>query len=150
MDAWKVKVWENDTALEYLTNVPARDLWSMDLNIWIPHSFAEASILFAALTDKVPECCEALLMVDQTEEWLKRAVRSVKSTYTDKHRLFALARLRNKINDLLFLYDDYQYLMGDSAYYWEDAVEVLAQEIEDSGILDPGSIRFPSSTRNVC
>ena len=101
MNEWKFKVWMNDTALNYLNSFPHTDMWSLPLEEWIYHSVAESSLLFAAISDTVPEICGPLMQTEETEKTFATAVRSLKEQYVSKFPEFAKYRLASKMNDLL-------------------------------------------------
>ena len=84
MNEWKFKVWMNDTALNYLNSFPHTDIWSLPLEEWIYHSVAESSLLFAAISDTVPEICGPLMQTEETENTFTIAVKSLKDQYVNK------------------------------------------------------------------
>ena len=142
MNEWKFKVWMNDTALNYLNSFPHTDMWSLPLEEWIYHSVAESSLLFAAISDTVPEICGPLMQTEETENTFTIAVKSLKDQYVNKFPEFAKYRLASKMNDLLLIEDKLPEIIQNEPNIWKEAIEELADEISDSRILPNGVLIF--------
>ena len=142
MNEWKYKVWMNDTALRYFNSFPHADIWSFPLEEWVYHSVAECSLLFAAISDTVPEICDPLMQTKETEKVFAIAVRSLKEQYVNKFPEFAKYRLTSKINDLLLIESKLPEIIQNEPDIWKEAIEELADEISDSGIVPNGSLAF--------
>lgn len=139
---WKYKVWINDTALSYLNGFPNSDIWSLPLEEWIYHSLAECSLLFAAISNSVPEICTPLLQSKETEDLYLTAISSIKEQYVNRFPEFAKFRLASKINDLLLLKDRIEEIIQNDADIYKEAIEELAEEICDCKILPRESLAF--------
>ena len=149
MNEWKFKVWMNDTALNYLNSFPHTDMWSLPLEEWIYHSVAESSLLFAAISDTVPEICGPLMQTEETEKTFATAVRSLKEQYVSKFPEFAKYRLTSKVNDLLLIENKLPEIVQNEPDIWKEAIEQLADEISDSGIIPNGSLIFNKTSSIV-
>jgi len=147
---WKVKIWENDTALNYLYELPHADIWSIPLEDWVYHSVAECAILYCATTGLTSEICEALTAITEMEEIYNNAVKSVKKAYADKTPLFAKHRLAVKINDLLTLMPLFPSIIKERSDIWMDAIECLADEIDDAEIVPEGTVKFRKKAQYIC
>lgn len=142
MEEWKLKIWEKETAVDYVASLPAADIWSLPLEDWIYHSVAECVVLFTALLNKDPKCSEGILISYEGEKLFRQAITSLKKTYVMDFKDFAEYRLLNKINDLLLLSSSFNDILGKDALMWQTIVENIAEEIEDEGIFDPGDIKY--------
>ena len=144
MESWKMKLWENDTTLNYLfdNSDVMLDTWTLPLQDWIYHSIVECIFLYSAITGKDSQCSEALLMVNELEDVYKMKIRQIKNGYTKKFEQFTVFRLQIKINDLLLLENSFSKIIGTEYDVWEVALDTLVKEIQESGIIDADRVSY--------
>lgn len=144
MESWKMKLWENDTTLNYLfdNSDVMLDTWTLPLQDWIYHSVVECIFLYSAITGKDSQCSEALLMINELEDVYKMKIRQIQNGYTKKFEQFTVFRLQIKINDLLLLENSFSKIIGTEYDVWEVALDTLVKEIQESGIIDPDRVSY--------
>ena len=79
-------------------------------------------------------------------DFSRRKVKSLKDQYVNKFPEFAKYRLASKMNDLLLIEDKLPEIIQSEPNIWKEAIEDLADEIADSGILPAGSLVFGKAT----